>query len=137
MDRGKLDDAARDFNKAAKADPSNPQYAADAQIAQQHRLTRLVQDADKDRAPLAACSKLAPSWLKPSNLTRTILKPRSTSTILKTCGVMRRSAEFSATLAPVIALTPQPGKQSFHFKGTKQEILRRVLLAYGCEHDGR
>ena len=30
-----------------------------------------------------------------------------------------------------IELTPKPGKQSFHFRSTEQEVLRRVLDAYG------
>ncbi len=37
----------------------------------------------------------------------------------------------TATFAPAIELTPKPGKQSFHFRSTGQEVLRRVIEAYG------
>jgi general secretion pathway protein D len=37
----------------------------------------------------------------------------------------------SVAIAPPIELEPKPGKQSFHLKSTEQEVLRRVLEAYG------
>jgi general secretion pathway protein D len=38
---------------------------------------------------------------------------------------------LNASFAPAIELTPKPGKQSFHFRSSEQEVLRRVLDAYG------
>src|SRR5271167_1678226 len=49
MEKGDLDAAEKAFAQAAKADPSNRDYAVDQQIATQHRITKLIQDADKAR----------------------------------------------------------------------------------------
>src|ERR1700722_6308957 len=49
MEKGDVDAAEKAFARAAKADPSNRDYAADLQIASQHRVTKLIQDADKAR----------------------------------------------------------------------------------------
>src|ERR1700678_2641910 len=49
MEKGDVDGAEKAFAKASKADPSNHDYALDWQIARQHSITKLVQDADKAR----------------------------------------------------------------------------------------
>src|SRR5271156_5317254 len=61
-EKGDVDGAENAFSKAAEADPSNPDYALDLQIARQHSVTKLVQDADKARLtghPEAARADLA------------------------------------------------------------------------------
>ena len=62
MGKGDVDAAEKAFTRAVKADPSNRIYAADLQIASQHRVTKLIQDADKARLtgqPDVARAKLA------------------------------------------------------------------------------
>src|SRR5271156_4299847 len=49
MEKGDVDAAEKAFAGAAKADPSNHDYAIDLQIARQHSVTKLIQDADKAR----------------------------------------------------------------------------------------
>src|SRR6201988_2233880 len=49
MEKGDVDAAEKAFAKAAKADPSNHDYALDLQIARQPSVTKLIQDADKAR----------------------------------------------------------------------------------------
>src|ERR1700761_256620 len=49
MEKGDVDGAEKAFAKASKADPSNHDYALDWQIARQHSVTKLIQDADKAR----------------------------------------------------------------------------------------
>src|ERR1700750_2270132 len=49
MEKGDVDAAEKAFAKAAKADPSNHDYAVDLEIARQHSVTKLIQDADKAR----------------------------------------------------------------------------------------
>src|ERR1700733_16292908 len=49
MEKGDVDAAEKAFAKASKADPSNHDYPLDLQIARQHSVTKLVQDADKAR----------------------------------------------------------------------------------------
>ena len=71
MEKGDVDAAEKDFAQAVKADPSNRQYSADLEIAQQHRVTKLIQDADKARLmgqPDVARAKLAEALaLDPKN----------------------------------------------------------------------
>jgi hypothetical protein len=130
-EKGDVEAAEIAFDKASKADPFNQQYAMDAQIAHQHGITKLVQDADKARLtghPEVARAKLAQALaLDPKN-------PEVSQHIddlanLGAAGPQEDSV--TATYAPAIELHPKPGKQSFHLKSTEQEVLRQVLTAYG------
>jgi general secretion pathway protein D len=130
MEKGDPDEAEKAFAKAAKADPSNRDYALDLQIATQHSITKLVQDADKARIigqPEVARAKLAQALaLDPNNPVVTQhLNDMATLVSPPPADIV------TATFAPAIELTPKPGKQSFHFKSSEQEVLRRVLEAYG------
>ena len=63
---------------------------------------------------------------------RRIRRSPSISTIWQASPEPRRpTTNISATIAPPIELTPTPGRHSFHLKSSEQEILRRVLDAYG------
>jgi general secretion pathway protein D len=131
MEKGDADAAEKAFAQAVKADPSNRDYALDLQVASQHRVTKLVQDADKARIlgqPDVARAKLAEALaLDPKN-------PEVSQHIYDLANLastVSPDGSLNATLAPAIELTPKAGKQSFHFRGTEQEVLRRVLDAYG------
>jgi general secretion pathway protein D len=131
MEKGDVDAAEKAFAQAVKLDPSNRDYALDLQIASQHRVTKLVQDADKARImgqPDVARAKLAEALaLDPKN-------PEVSQHIYDLANLASTASpdgSLNATFAPAIELTPKPGKQSFHFRGTEQEVLRRVLDAYG------
>ncbi len=131
MEKGDVDTAQQAFARAVKADPSNRDYAADLLIASQHRVTKLIQDADKARLlgqPDVARAKLAEALaLDPKN-------PEVSQHIYDLAKLESTASpddSLNATFAPPIQLTPKPGKQSFHFRSTEQEVLRRVLDAYG------
>src|ERR1700683_4911757 len=131
MEKGDADAAEKAFAQAAKADPSNRDYALDLQIASQHRVTRLVQDADKARLmgqPDVARAKLAQAMaLDPKN-------PEVSQHIYDLANLGAAASpdgSLNATFAPAIELTPKPGKQSFHSRSTAQQLLRQVLEAYG------
>src|SRR3984885_2116577 len=131
MAKGDADAAEKAFAKAVKADPSNRQYSADLQIAQQNRVAKLVQDADKARImgqPEVARAKLATALtLDPKN-------PEVSQHIYDLAPLASTASpddSLNATFAPAIELTPKPGKQSFHSRSTAQQLLRQVLEAYG------
>jgi general secretion pathway protein D len=130
-ERGDVEAAEKAFEKASKADPSNREYALDWQIARQHGITKLVQDADKARLlghPELARAKLAEALaLDPSNPEVS----QHINDLATLAGTPPPADTLQATFAPAIELTPKPGKQSFHFKSPEQEVLRRVLGAYG------
>jgi general secretion pathway protein D len=131
MEKGDVAAAEKAFAKASKADPSNPDYSFDFQIARQHVITRLVQDADKARLlghPEVARAKLAEAMaLDPKN-------PEVSQHIDDLANLNSTPPpddSITATIAPAVELTPTPGKHSFHLKSSEQEVLRRVLEAYG------
>jgi general secretion pathway protein D len=131
MQKGDVDAAERDFARAVNADPSNRDYVLDLQIATQNRVTKLMQEADKARVigqPDVARSKLAEALaLDPKN-------PGVSQHIYDLANLSSTASpddSLHATFAPAIELTPKAGKQSFHFRGTEQEVSRRVLDAYG------
>src|ERR1700677_3130998 len=116
MEKGDVDAAEKAFARAAKADPSNRIYAADLLIASQHRVTKLIQDADKARLtgqPDVARATLAEALaLGPKN-------PEVSQHIYdlaKLAPAASPEGSLNATFAPPIELTPKPGKQSFHFR---------------------
>ncbi len=129
MEKGDVQAAEKAFAKASKADPSNRDYALDWEIARQHSVTKLIQDADKARLlgqPEVARAKLTEALA---------LDPRNQE-VAQHIDDLANLAElpadtFTATYAPAIELTPKPGKQSFHLRSTEQEVLRQVLVAYG------
>lgn len=131
MQKGDVDAAEKAFEKAVKADPSNRQYALDLQIANQHKVTKLIQDADKARLagqPDVARAKLAEALaLDPKNSEVS----QHVYDLAKLASTASPDGSLNATFAPPIELSPKPGKQSFHFRSTEQEVLRRVLEAYG------
>jgi type II secretory pathway component HofQ len=133
MEKGDVDAAEKAFAKASKADPSNRDYALDWQIARQHLVTKLTQDADKARLtghPEVARADLAQALqMDPKN-------PEVAQHIDDLANVNQAPSDSDsvfATLAPPIELTPKPGKQSFHFRSTEQDVVRRVVEAYGMK----
>jgi general secretion pathway protein D len=131
MEKGDVDAAEKAFAKAVKADPSNRDYDLDLQIARQHVVTKLVQDADKARIldqPEVARAKLAQALaLDPKNP----VVSQHVDDLAVLAGTAPADDNITATIAPPIELTPTAGKHSFHLKSSEQEILRRVLDAYG------
>jgi hypothetical protein len=131
MEKGDVDAAEKAFAKAAKTDPSNRDYDLDLQIARQHGVTKLVQDADKARIlgqPNVARAKLAQALaLDPQNP----VVSQHIDDLASLAGTAPADDHITATIAPPTVLTPTPGRHSFHLKSSEQEILRRVLDAYG------
>ncbi len=131
MQKGDVDAAEKAFAKAVKADPSSRDYALDLQIATQHRVTRLIQDADKARLmgqPDVARADLAEALaLDPKNLEVS----QHIFNLANVASPASADGRLNPAYAPAIALDPKPGKQSFHIRSTEQEVLRRVLDAYG------
>jgi general secretion pathway protein D len=129
MAKGDVEAAEKAFAKASQGDPTNRDYASDWQIARQNTVTKLLQDADKAQLlnqPDVARAKLAQALaLDPKN--QDVAQHIDTLADLTALP----SDDVAASYAPPIELTPKPGMQSFHFRGTEQEVLRRVLTGYG------
>jgi general secretion pathway protein D len=130
-EKGDVDAAERAFAKASAADPSNHEYALDWQIARQHSVTKLVQDADKARI-------LGQNTVARAKLAQALALDPNNQEVAQHIGDLANLAGLppdtvTANFAPPIELAPKPGKQSFHFRSTEQEVLRRVIEAYGLK----
>ncbi len=119
------------FTAAAALDPANQQYGAAREIARQHLITQLVQEAVKARLsghPEVSRQKLEEALiLDPKNpvIAQHVEELANNQKMF----VDQDDAKGVDAEGP-IELTPASVKKSFHLKGTQQEILRQVLTAY-------
>lgn len=131
MDQGRAQEAEKSFARAEKLDPANRQYAADHEIAREHSVTELVQQAARARIrgeTTLARQKLARALLlDPAN--PEITQHLDDLELLSTGSLP--AGGITAKIAPPIQLEPLSGKRSFHLRGTAGDVLRKVLSAYG------
>jgi general secretion pathway protein D len=129
MDKGDVESAEKDFAKASQADPANHDYAEDWRIARHESVNKLLREAEKARIlghPEVARAKLSDALA---------LDPKNPDIAQHIDSLAELAAlppdQVPTSFAPPITLAPKPGKQSFHFRSTEQETLKRVLSAYG------
>ncbi len=123
--------AYNSFTAAVTLDPANQQYLAAREIARQHLVTLLVQEADKARLtqhPEISRQELEEALaLDPKNPVIT----QHVEELTESPGVTIDPVdEKGDAISAPIELTPAKLKNSFHLKGTQQEILRQVLETY-------
>jgi general secretion pathway protein D len=119
------------FSRAVALDPANQQYLAAKEIAREHFVTQLVQEADKARLahqPEVSRQKLEQAYaLDPKN-------PIVTQHVGDLADDRKMTVDQvddkGIDAEPPIELAPANLTKSFHIKGTEQEILRQVLSAY-------
>jgi type II secretory pathway component GspD/PulD (secretin) len=123
--------AYRAITAAAVIDPANRQYSTAREIARQHLITQLVQEAVKAR--LSGHPELSRQELEDA----LVLDPKNpviAQHVEELASDQKMSVdqvdEKGVDAEGPIELTPAGVKKSFHLKGTQQEILRQVLSAY-------
>jgi Flp pilus assembly secretin CpaC len=121
------------FNRAAGLDPGNRRYALSADVAKQHLVRQLVQQADKDKilghfADARAAIEEA-SRIDPDN-----------AMVEQHAGELAEDAEAAApaaspeeNLSAPIRLQPHPERHSFHLHTSQRDLIRQVLTAYGIQ----
>ena len=141
LDQDDCHGAYQAFTAAAALDPANQQYGAAREIARQHLVTQLVQEAVKARLsghPEVSRQKLEEALvLDPKNpvIAQHVQELANDQKMF----VDQDDAESVDAEGP-IELTPANVKKSFHLKGTQQEILRQVLSglpAHACDRTAR
>jgi type II secretory pathway component GspD/PulD (secretin) len=123
-----------DFTSAVSLDPANLHYTAAKEIARQHLITSLIQEAGKARLtghPDVSLQKLQEAYaLDPKS-------PIVAQHINELADSQRIGIdpldEHGDEMEGPIELTPSNEKKSFHIKSTQQEVLRQVLSAYGLK----
>lgn len=132
LEKNELRPAIKQFERAVRLDPANKNYANSLDIARQHLLTQLVQDATKAR--LTGQDNQARSLLAEAYL----IDPKNPIVEQHVDELAHDSAPEDAVLlpsaeeaAPPVHLAPKSGKQSFHLRLPATELLRQVLGSYG------
>lgn len=124
--------AQKDFSRAVDLDPTNQRYQSANEIALQHRATALVQAADKAKLtghPDEARNDLTEAFrLDPTN---PMLAQHIDEITHDTASDIEARFPEAETLAPLIVITPDRTKRSFHLRTSTPELLRQVLTAYG------
>ncbi|ACO33801.1 transporter, outer bacterial membrane secretin (Secretin) family [Acidobacterium capsulatum ATCC 51196] len=126
-------EAMLDFEHAAKLDPENPRFEADAKIAREHLVTELVQQAHHARMqghPMRAQKLLTEALqLDPHNAEVT-----QHFDDLPPVGAAGFDAGKDIQVsAPPVALDPLPGEHSFHLYASAQTLLRQVMQAWNID----
>lgn len=123
------------FAKAAALNPGNPKYGMSEDIARQHRVTELVQEADKarNRGHFAeARARITEAYrLDPTDATvAQHMRELAEATV---AGEPATSSEGEAEAAAPIRLRPKPVRLSFHLRNNERNIISQVLPAYGIQ----
>jgi Flp pilus assembly secretin CpaC len=122
------------FVRAAELDPEERKYEMADQIARQHLVTDLIQQADKDkilghfadaRAKIAEAYSVDPS----SPVAAQHMDELASITV---AGEPAERSEAVA-VAPPIELQPKPGLRSFHIRSSQRNLISQVLPAYGIQ----
>jgi general secretion pathway protein D len=134
LDRNDLTGAEVQFDKAARLNPSNDDYARAYSVTHQRHITELVRDSGKAR--LLGQNEKAETLLAEARL----LDPED--------NIVGKSVDSGAfrkvfhpeiepwiregpTIAGPITLLPSSNKKSFHLRADQQEVIRQVLSGYG------
>ncbi len=122
------------FVRAAELNPEERKYEMADQIARQHLVTELIQEADKDKILghfAEARAKIAQAYsVDPGS---PVVAQHMDE--LASAAVAGEPAERSEAIAaaPPIELQPQPGMRSFHLRASERNLIAQVLPAYGIQ----
>ncbi len=134
LDRNNLLDAEKKFEKAAKLNPTNPEYAQAALLAKEHRVTELVQQAGKARlmgqhekaeSLLAQAATLDPQ----NNIVQQHMSPAAMLSIFHPD--IEPWTQEGLSIAGPVTLLPNPGTRSIHSRGDVHDVIRQVVSTYG------
>jgi general secretion pathway protein D len=130
-----FDQALRDYELAAKLDPSNKDYAAAAEVARSHEVTSLVQAAAKDRlmgnnaaarAALSQALELDPKNIEASQH----LDELADESIRSESAQFQQTSGRFGNMDPLLAAT---GLHTFHTRGDLRQVIDQVFQAYGVK----
>lgn len=122
------------FQRAASLEPGNRRYTDAVDIARQHMVQSLVQQADKDRIIGhydAARAAITQAYrVDPGN--PMVAQHLNEVDADQGAGEPALRLEEPEAAAP-IQLQPQTGRHSFHLNMGEREVIRQVLTAYGIQ----
>ncbi len=123
--------ALENFEHAVELDPENPRYLGAKEVARQHIVTTLVQEAEQAR--IAGKTQVARD-----KLSEALAMDPTNPIALQHENDLRGGSAFSASkpsdsidLSPPVELNPQPGNRDFHMRTNTVDLIRRVMNSYG------
>lgn len=146
LDRKDLKGAEAQFAKALKLNPTHSEYAQAVALAHEHRVTDLIQQSgkarllgqnDKAEALLAEARKLDPENTIVTQHVNANARGHAFHPEIEQQSDSPLDSQSvpwikeGPTLAGPITLLPNAGPQSFHIHSDVQDVVRRVLSAYG------
>ena len=138
LDRNDLAAAEAQFAKALKLNPGRSEYAQAVALAHEHHVTDLIQQSgkarllgqtDKAEQLLAEARKLDPQ----NNIVTQHVDAASPAHALSTQFDPQTEPwiKEGPAIAGAITLMPTSGPQSFHIHSDAQDVISRVMSAYG------
>jgi general secretion pathway protein D len=121
------------FERAVALDPENRRYSISLDVAKQHMVRELVQEADKDRiqghfddarAAIAEAERIDPG---------DPMVEEHADEVTTDAGASRQAMDQKAAAEAPTALQPKPGVHSFALDAGEREVIRQVLAAYGIQ----
>jgi general secretion pathway protein D len=131
-----FEEAMKDYEQAAKLDPTNANYRLAADVARSHAVTALIQTAAKDRLrsdAAGARAALAHALeLDPRNIEATQHLYELGDDAIR--GQSRPLYEQAASsVGDAEPLAPVAGLHSFHIRANGRQIVQQVFKAYGID----
>ncbi|HWF66152.1 MAG TPA: hypothetical protein VN670_02535 [Acidobacteriaceae bacterium] len=124
--------AIKMFAAAHRLDPGNGTYLAAYEIARQQQIGGMVQAANNDRKlgdSAAAKQKLMTALsLDPGN---PYVEEHLQSFASEDSPAVVQSMPMPQFSSGLVELSPTPLRATFHLEGNAQEVLKKILLAYG------
>lgn len=126
--------AVEAFAHAAQLDPGTRKYSLSEEIARQHLVTELIQQADKDkilghledsRAKIAEAARIAPA-------NPMVAEHMSELASTTAAGEPALRTESDPLGGPIV-LKPELRRRSFRLRTNQRDLIARVLSAYGIQ----
>jgi general secretion pathway protein D len=131
----KFEEARIGFERAARLDPTNSNYAQAAQVARSHEVTVLLQTSAKDRLlgeqAAARAALLRAYELDPTNFEVSEHLDQLGADAAR--GQHRLYEDVQDKLGGPVAIEYAPGPRSFHVRASEREAIQQVFRAYGVE----
>jgi type II secretory pathway component GspD/PulD (secretin) len=122
------------FTRAAEMNPGNRRYSISADIARQHLVQELIQQADKEKIQghfaEARAAIVEASRVDPGNA---MVAQHADELTTDAAAAAPKVESDDVALATPIALQPKPGLQSFHLHTNERDLINKVLTAYGIQ----
>ena len=133
LDEQDVRGALKYFSRAVELDPQNQRYTVAREIARQHLVTLLVEEAEKSRMTGHSDverAKLAEALtLDPKNGIATQHLDELAGEAVNPLGQARNGP--TGGIEPPIELAPNPIRASFHVRASAAALLQQVVSAYG------